>query len=333
MSESDKKRRHDRIEAPTLSLEIESGERSRRRFLRDLSQGGVYIRTRDVQAVGTEVRLELTPPDWDHPIKLLGEVVRIATAKDDDGDAIPVGMGLRFKDVGPKNRELLAELLSEYEAAAPQLGDDDELPDDIDVLKREIRALRARLREARAMLTSLQDEVETLEDDDDSNRAIIERLAIDKKQLESNLEEREIELQRQLQDKHARELRTILDGYEKRRKRAEQKYVDRIGELESQNAALNRDLARMSDRATHAENDFRELHQDLQKLEEEAQASAKIEMENAIAEAKARTEELQGRLLLTEERLGKLRKKERELRRLVSVMSGKEDNGEDKDND
>lgn len=330
MSESDTQRRHDRIEAPTLSLKIASGERSRRRFLRDLSQGGVYIRTRDVQPVGAEIRLELTPPDWEHPIKLLGEVVRIATAQDDDGEAIPVGMGLRFKDVGPKNRELLAELLSEYEASAPQLDGDEELPDDVDVLKREVRALRMRLREARAMLAALQDEVETLEDDDDSNRAIIERLAIDKKQLESGLEERELRLQQQLQDKHARELRTILDGYEKRRKRAEQKYVDRIGELESQNASLNRDLARMTDRATHAEGDFRELHQDLQKLVEEAQASAKIEMENAVAEERARAEELQGRLLLTEERLQKVRKKERELRRLVSVMSGEENDGEDR---
>ncbi|MEL6545362.1 MAG: PilZ domain-containing protein [Myxococcota bacterium] len=326
MGEFDTKRRHDRIDAPTIDLQIDAGERSKRRFLRDLSQGGVYVRTRDVRPIGSEVTLELTPPDWDTPIRLLGEVVRVASA-DDDGESIPVGMGIRFKDVGPKNQELLAELLSEYESATPQL--DGELPDDSDQLKREVRALRARLREAKAMLSSLQDEVETLEEDDDSNRAVIERLARDKKQLAEDFAQREAESQQQLQDKHARELRTILDGYEKRQKRAEQKYVDRIAELETQNAALGRDLARVNDRASHAENDFRELHADLQKLVDEAQKSAKIEMEAAVGEQKARAEELLDRLSLTEARLQKARKKERELRRLVSVMSGEsaEENG------
>ncbi|MEM6732492.1 MAG: PilZ domain-containing protein, partial [Myxococcota bacterium] len=216
MSESEKKRRHDRIEAPTITLQVAEGERPRRRFLRDLSQGGVYIRTGDVKTVGSEVRLELTPPGWETTIKVRGEVVRVATVSDHDGDEVPVGMGIQFKDVGPKNAELLAELMSEYQSSSPQLEEEAPLPDEIDVLQREVRALRTRLREARAMMDELHREVETLEDDDDSNRAIIERLAIDKKQLKSDLEERESDLVKQLQEKHARELRTILDGYEKR---------------------------------------------------------------------------------------------------------------------
>lgn len=329
MNEPDTKRRHDRIEAPTIRLQIASGERSRRRFLRDLSHGGVYIRTRDVQPVGSEVKLELTPPEWDEPIRLLGEVVRVAEADEDD-ESIPVGMGIQFKNVGPKNRELLAELLSEYESASPQL-DDGELPDDIELLKREVRALRTRLREARAMLTSLHDEVETLEDDDDSNRAIIERLAVDKQRLETSLEEREETLQQQLQDKHARELRTILDGYEKRRKRAEDKYVDRISDLEEQNTRLTRELAKMTDRTTHTEEELRERRDEHEKLLEEATKKAKEESEDALAEERARSQELADRLQLTEERLSKIRKKERELRRLVSVMSGETQDGEEHD--
>ncbi|MEL6341195.1 MAG: PilZ domain-containing protein [Myxococcota bacterium] len=329
MNEYDKKRRHNRIDTPTIKLHVATEEKFRRRYLRDLSQGGVYIRTHDVQEIGSEIRLELLPPGWDAPLRIRGEVVRIATVEDEDMESTAVGMGVQFRDVGPKNREMLAELLSEYESNAPRFSDDDELPDDIDSLQREVRALRVRLSEARSLTSALYDDIETLEEDDDTNRAIIERLVRDKRQLEEDHRRESVERIEDLQQKHARELRTILDGYEKRQRKAEQRWSERLTELEKQNTTLQRDLQHMTNRAERAEQDFRELHTDLQKLIEEAHHSALIEVQSAVSETNARNEDLSSRLARAEDRLQKVKKKERELRRLVAMMSGEEESEDD----
>ncbi|MEO1171252.1 MAG: PilZ domain-containing protein, partial [Myxococcota bacterium] len=212
-------RRHQRVDVPTVSLKVATAEKFRRRYIRDLSQGGVYVRTQDVRPIGSEVRLELSPPGWQEPIRIRAEVVRHATVED-DGETTAVGMGLEFREVGPRNRELLAELLSEYESTAPRF-DENEIPDDLADLRQEVRALRARLRESREMVASLHNEIETLEEDDETNRVIIERLARDKKQLQDEADAARAELTQQLQAKHAKNLRSILDGYERRQRKSD----------------------------------------------------------------------------------------------------------------
>ncbi|MEO1172376.1 MAG: hypothetical protein AAFX94_10025, partial [Myxococcota bacterium] len=88
---------------------------------------------------------------------------------------------------------------------------------------------------------------------------------------------------------------------------------------------LQHELDAAQSRAVQAERDFRELHNDMLNMVAEAEEKANLERDAGVAVEKARAEELEARLNHTEERLRTIKRKEREVRRLLAVVSGEQE--------
>jgi hypothetical protein len=89
-----------------LTAHCRVGHRYVRDVLADLSEGGLFLRTRLVAAEGTEVRLAVALPRDDGPAycTLVGSVVRV--------DGPRRGLGVRIREADARARLLLKEYLS-----------------------------------------------------------------------------------------------------------------------------------------------------------------------------------------------------------------------------
>ena len=66
-------------------------------YTKNISRGGTFIKTRRPLPVGTEFLFKLYIPGRDEPLTIHGEVQRIVTGVDVDGDGEPdEGMAIRF---------------------------------------------------------------------------------------------------------------------------------------------------------------------------------------------------------------------------------------------
>ncbi len=82
-------------------------------YTRNISEGGIFIRTSLPLGVGERVRLRLTLPDGDAPFALDGVVKWISTMKDQDTH--PPGMGIEFVDFNEEVKAKLDSLVKAYE--------------------------------------------------------------------------------------------------------------------------------------------------------------------------------------------------------------------------
>jgi uncharacterized protein (TIGR02266 family) len=69
----------------------------------NISQGGMFINSRDPLQVGTTVRLIFQLPGATFPCDLVGRVTRVVRWEDDVSD--PPGMGIEFIDIDRERRE------------------------------------------------------------------------------------------------------------------------------------------------------------------------------------------------------------------------------------
>jgi type IV pilus assembly protein PilZ len=66
-------------------------------YTKNISRGGTFIKTRRPLPIGTEFMFKLLVPGREQPLTIHGEVQRIVTAVDVDGDGEPdEGMAIRF---------------------------------------------------------------------------------------------------------------------------------------------------------------------------------------------------------------------------------------------
>lgn len=106
------RRENPRVEAPRVLLRITSVDRLRQHYLKDLSDGGAFIRVANPLPVGSALVVELVSPGLEAPLRLASKVVRvIAPATAEPGQA--VGMAVKFdgsdKDAIAKVRKLVAD--------------------------------------------------------------------------------------------------------------------------------------------------------------------------------------------------------------------------------
>lgn len=97
-----------RVNAPLVMVKISTRERMKTGYLKDLSEGGLFVRADKPLPVGREVIVDLLPPGWSTPLRLSGSVVRVSTE--------PPGMGLKLDDDDAEKTDALRALLKEYEA-------------------------------------------------------------------------------------------------------------------------------------------------------------------------------------------------------------------------
>src|SRR5262252_6010091 len=90
------RRQHDRVRAPRILVRVPSIDKFRAHYLRDLSAGGLFIRTEKILPVGTEVDIELVPPGLDRPLTLHA---RVARTVDDEPARLAgtLGIGVQFE--------------------------------------------------------------------------------------------------------------------------------------------------------------------------------------------------------------------------------------------
>lgn len=161
-------RKSPRVAAPHVLVKVSTRERLKSSYLKDLSEGGLFVRADKPLPVGRPVVIDLLPPGWATPLRLSGTVSRSLT----EGPA--PGMAVKFDENGSTEFERLRELIAEYQdnAAAPAAPNDQqqqlaqlferyaELQTALDQRDTELRAERARREEAATRALELANQLE-----------------------------------------------------------------------------------------------------------------------------------------------------------------------------
>lgn len=113
MEPPDNRRTHERLPVPHVLVKISTPDRMRVAYLKDLSRGGLFIKTDRPLALERLVDVDLLPPGRSTPIRVRCKVVRV---KNDDASkqSNSQGMGLQFVDVDPNMMSALDAVLDEY---------------------------------------------------------------------------------------------------------------------------------------------------------------------------------------------------------------------------
>ena len=102
--------------APRLPADVKVDYRTAGSFItdytRNISRGGIFIRTSLPLEVGEKVRLRLTLPDGDAPFALDGIVKWVSTLR--DRDKHPPGMGIEFTEFTDEVKAKLDDLVTTY---------------------------------------------------------------------------------------------------------------------------------------------------------------------------------------------------------------------------
>lgn len=92
-----------------ISVDYSSGENFLFSYITNISKMGIFIRTTDPPARGARLRLRFRLPDGDI-LKLEGEVVWVNPLRP-DGDDLNPGVGVRFSNLTPAQREKMVDLV------------------------------------------------------------------------------------------------------------------------------------------------------------------------------------------------------------------------------
>ena len=86
-----------------MTVDYVIADRYYRDFIQDMSDSGVFIRTRQQFESGQEIRMTFMAPDLQSPFKINGEIVR----------TLENGIGVRFKKDSPVQAETLAAIVKQ----------------------------------------------------------------------------------------------------------------------------------------------------------------------------------------------------------------------------
>jgi type IV pilus assembly protein PilZ len=105
---SDDRRIHDRYEVE-WSVDCIADDTFLYASIANISAMGIFVKTLDPLAIGTSLILSFSPPGYE-PFKLEGRVAWVNSLRP-DGDNPNPGMGLRFVNLRPEDRERLVEVI------------------------------------------------------------------------------------------------------------------------------------------------------------------------------------------------------------------------------
>ena len=107
-----------------IKFKSETLEQFIERYAVDVSQGGIFIRTKEPLAVGTQMKFEFQLKDMTPLIAGEGTVVWTRENDPTRPNAAP-GMGVRFDRLADGSQEVLEKILAEKARQAPQRGSPD----------------------------------------------------------------------------------------------------------------------------------------------------------------------------------------------------------------
>lgn len=96
--------------APNVMVRVSTAERFRSAYLRDLSEGGLFIKTDKPLPIGREVVIDLLPPGFTVPLRLAAIVVH-------HGDGTSGGMGVKLQELEAQTQLALRALIASYQQA------------------------------------------------------------------------------------------------------------------------------------------------------------------------------------------------------------------------
>ena len=70
-----------------IPVDLEIKDQTFKKFIKDVSKGGVFIETQKPFSVGQEIRLHIQLPNKSKPFEIVGEIIR----------SNPQGIGVKFK--------------------------------------------------------------------------------------------------------------------------------------------------------------------------------------------------------------------------------------------
>lgn len=98
-----KKSRKDERQDFFMTVDYVVGDRYYRDFIQDMSDSGVFIRTRQIFEPGQDILMTFMSPDLKIPFKIPGEIMRTRDT----------GIGVRFKKESQVQGEVIAALVSQ----------------------------------------------------------------------------------------------------------------------------------------------------------------------------------------------------------------------------
>jgi uncharacterized protein (TIGR02266 family) len=214
------KRRAPRVGAPKVVVRIPSADRFRSHYLKDLSEGGLFIRADRTFPAGSELTVELWPPGGGTSLTLPACIARVtepAAAK----PGYPAGMAVSFINLGTETQERLRELIAEHgrpvvEPAAEDdpLGQVQQLVAELDEAREQLSALSAEMAEARGQVEAYADQVRKVEAQEAEARATATKSAEACAALE--LENQRLRAEIDAAQARERELGKLLSGVSKK---------------------------------------------------------------------------------------------------------------------
>src|SRR3954466_16080584 len=100
----DDRRTQNRLPVPRVLVKISTPERMRVAYLKDLSEGGVFIRTEKPLAIDRVVEIDLLAPGKSEPLRIGGKVSRVQND----------GMAVTFVEMNEEQSSALNALVAEY---------------------------------------------------------------------------------------------------------------------------------------------------------------------------------------------------------------------------
>ncbi len=80
----------------------------------NISKGGLFIKTRNAKPVGTKILFSLALEDDSKLIEGEGEVVRVVTESEGEGNQVP-GMAIKFIRLDGSSKELIDNIIKNYQ--------------------------------------------------------------------------------------------------------------------------------------------------------------------------------------------------------------------------
>ncbi len=189
------KRRNPRLNALKVVVRIPSVDRFRTHYLKDISEGGLFVKAEKVLPVGALLSLELWPPGWDEAVELSAKVIRSTDAATASLEGKPCGMAVQFVSVPVEVDRQLKSLVEAYQgeeaeaAVDPMSAQIEAMIQELAEARAKVSLLETQLAEARGQAEAFSEEVHKLQREEAEARANSVQLAQERTELERRLKE------------------------------------------------------------------------------------------------------------------------------------------------